>query len=388
MIPFTLDLTTTGSVSASRLESDLANILTTEVFHRVYPYFARVDLQATLYSPSERRRGLEVQNMQAVVEGSAWFTDETDLPTDDQISEFLSTYFSIFESDDLTKLLKGGNSRIVTAEFVLDETETTEPPSETESSSASNLPPGAIAGVAAAGAALMAAIGILVWQQKKRQRSSSERKRWRKPASSPARTEADSPDRDRGSYLDPNDDDNLSVDLSLAASSTADSMYTSNSDLNFLRTKGTISSSDRYDAKRLDAVIQSAQQFSKEGSKKTLSSVRSLGKEFPGLLVSSPSTEDSGNLKEPLDLSLPVNLTNDSKKLSRNVRSLRKDFPDLLASSPSTEDSKNLKEPVDLSLAASLTDSPKKTPSNVGSLGTDFPDLLANSPSTEDSNKL
>jgi hypothetical protein len=277
----------------------LEDILTTEVLHRVYPYFGHVDLQVTLYSPSERRRRrleVQVQNTQAVVEGSAWFTNDSDLPKEDELNEFLSTYFSIFETDDLTQRLKVGNPRIATAEFIV-ESETAKATGETETSP-SNLPPGAIAGVAVASVALVAAIGILVWQQKRRRGFSSERK-GTKPASSPARTATASPDPNSDPHLVRNDYDELSVDLSLGASSTADSMYTSNSDRNFLKLKRSDPSPNGYDAKRLDAVIQSAQQFSTEGSKKKSNTVRSTGTVFPDLLANYPSTESSKKLEEP-----------------------------------------------------------------------------------------
>jgi hypothetical protein len=143
--------------------------------------------------------------------------------------------------------------------------------------------------------------------------------------------------------------------------------------------KRNIPSSDRYDAKRLDAVIQSAHQFSTEGARETSSTVGSLGTDFPDLLASSPSTE-------AVDLSLAASSTADSM----NTSSSDLKFLDKTKSSvpsPVRYDAKRLDTVIQSAQKVS-TGGAGKTPSTVGSLETDFPDLLASSPSTEDSKNL
>lgn len=284
---FSLDTTTDeGQLDVKRLESDLEDIMSNHVL-RHFTYFGHVTLEATeeTESPPTGRRYLEEQNVRVDVSGSAWFTDESDIPSEDQLNEFVITYFNISGSDDLTQRLHEGNPGIIMAEFVApidagagDATDKATGEADTGSSSSSSLSVGAVSGLAAACAALMFAVGLFLWQARRRKRSmeainvSIERKR-AKPAlssSSPARTSSGTPDRDNDSFfLGENDD--ISVDPSLDASSIADSIYTSNSDLNFVRSKRKETSPEGYDAKRLDLVIQSAQQFSAEGSTKKIS---------------------------------------------------------------------------------------------------------------------
>jgi hypothetical protein len=281
-----------GQLDVKRLESDLEDILTNDVLHRVYTYFGHVTLDVTEVAestPTERRQ-LQEQNIRVDVDGSAWFTDENDLPSEDQLNDFVSSYFSIYGSDDLTQRLQDGNPSMTLAEFVVpvdagagNATDKTTNEAETGISSSSSLSVGAIAGVAAAGAVLVFAVGLIVWQARRRkgltERINVPRERKRaKPASSssPARTAAGTPDRDNDSFFLGENNDDLSVDPSLGASSTADSIYTSNSDLNFLKSKKKDPPPEGYDAKRLDLVIQSAQRFSAEGATKKFNEPSSL----------------------------------------------------------------------------------------------------------------
>ena len=288
LAPFSLDTTTDGGqLDLKILESDLEDIMTNHVLQH-FTYFAYVTLEATEVreSPPKGRRSLQEQNIGVDVSGSAWFTDESDLPSEDQLNEFVSTYFSISGSDDLTQRLHEGNPSIIMAMFVApidagpsNATDKGVAGAETRTSSSSGLPVGAVAGLAVACAVLVFALGVFLWQMRRRKSSgegvnvSMERKGTKTAStSSPTRTTSGTPDVDDDSFFLGEDED-ISVD---GASSMADSIYTSNSDLNFLKSKRKEPSLEGYDAKRLDLVIQSAQQFSADGSTKKINSPSKL----------------------------------------------------------------------------------------------------------------
>lgn len=279
VVPMMFTVTTDGGqVNEKMLELDLEAILTNDVLQRVFLHLSHVDLNVSVSAPPTTRRHLE-QNLQAEMEGIAYFTNETELPSSDQLNSFLSTYFTVLGSDDLTDLLADGNPAITAMELVTVDGDPMDDPSLEEnspngagseqSSNDSTFPPAAIAGVVAGCLVLVLAFGMLLWYKRRSQHGGAGKRRSTDPSNSAAGLAKSLPTAggNDSTFLVENvgDDEDLSVDVSLGGSS----IYTSNSNsfhapkasqLSEPQEQALDDTGEKYDASRLDKVIQSAKE--------------------------------------------------------------------------------------------------------------------------------
>ena len=270
MASMVLDITSDGGqVNGETLEADMEELLTYEVLDRVYDSFSHVDLDVTLRSSTSTRRNLQVAEYEAEIQGTAYFSQSNDIPSEQQLSEFLYTYFSIYDSEDLTTGLSGENAAITNVEVrsvdgvAVDIQSLNMGGNSQGSAPASSSSLGAIIGLVAGALVLIGAIGALLWIRKKN--LDSEKGTQASPAE---RTEA----------MSPSPQISIEDDVSVGMSSIDDSIYTHNSNLiikNPIARKA-MPSSEQYDANRLDAVLDNAHSFNNNKRNDSLQSIDSF----------------------------------------------------------------------------------------------------------------
>eukprot|EP00544_Gedaniella_sp_CCMP2646_P010162 CAMPEP_0202480124 /NCGR_PEP_ID=MMETSP1361-20130828/238_1 /ASSEMBLY_ACC=CAM_ASM_000849 /TAXON_ID=210615 /ORGANISM="Staurosira complex sp., Strain CCMP2646" /LENGTH=422 /DNA_ID=CAMNT_0049107527 /DNA_START=28 /DNA_END=1299 /DNA_ORIENTATION=+ len=263
-----------GQVNGDTLEADMEELLTYEVLDRVYDSFSHVDLDVTLRSSTSTRRKLQVAEYEAEIQGAAYFSQSNDIPTEQQLSEFLYTYFSIYNSEDLTNGLSGNNAAITNAEIRSVDGVAVDIQSlnvggnnkggNSEGSAPANASSlGAIIGLVAGALVLIVAIGALLRIRKKNLESEKGTQ-----ASPAERTEA----------MSPSPQVSIEDEVSVGMSSMDDSIYTHNSNLIIKNpiARMAMSSSAQYDANRLDKVLDSAHSFNNDKRKDSLHSIDSF----------------------------------------------------------------------------------------------------------------
>jgi len=259
MASMIMDIETDGrEVDGGSLEKDMEDLLNYDVLDRIYDKFSHVDLEIMLLSTNTTRRQLQVAGYEANIEGSAFFVPSNDIPTPEQLSEFLFTYFSIYDSGDLTDGLTKGSPAITTSELrtiggVDVDIQSLNKGNAEGSSESSSVSVGVIIGLVAGILALVAAIGALIWMRRKNKEGEKG-----SIASPGARTEG----------MSPSPQISLEDDISVGVSSIDDSIYTHNSNLIIKNPKPRNPSvpPEQYDANRLDKVISNAHDFAKDDS--------------------------------------------------------------------------------------------------------------------------
>ena len=268
MAPMVMEITSDGGqVNDETLKVDMEELLKKHVLSRVYDSFSDVVLDVTLRSSTSLRRKLQVAEYEAEIQGTAYFSQSNNIPTEQQLSEFLYTYFAIYDSEDLTNGLSGKNAAITNAEILSVDGVAVDIQSinmgGSEGSAASSSSLGAIIGLVAGALVLIGAIGALLWIRKKNVDSEKDSQ-----ASPAERTEA----------MSPAPQISIEDDVSVGMSSIDDSIYTHNSNLIIKNpvARKAMASSEQYDSNRLDKVLDSAHSFNNNKRNDSLQSIDSF----------------------------------------------------------------------------------------------------------------
>lgn len=256
-----MDLETDGgTVDSAKLEEDMEFLLNDEILHRVYDSFSHVDLELMLVATDRTRRQLQTGYV-AEIEGTAFFRNSGDVPTPEELSEFLYTYFSIYDSDDLTVVVEKENPAISKAEVrsvngVDVDTQSLNKDTEGGSSGSSPVPIAALVGLVTGAVCLIVAVAALIWIRRK----NNDAKKG--SVATPDRTVVASPHEEMLDSIDVEDE------LSVGVSSIDDSIYTHNSNLIIRnpppRREMALPIPDLYDANRLDKVLDDAHSFTRD----------------------------------------------------------------------------------------------------------------------------
>lgn len=255
MASMNMDILTDGEkVDGEKLEMDMEYLLNDEILDRVYDSFSHVDLNVMLISTNNTRRQLQAGSYEADIEGTAFFLASNDIPTSEQLEDFLYTYFSIYDSDDLKGALSEENPAIVTAEIRSVGGEAVDIQSlnkgTTEGSpESSSVPLGALVGLVLGAVGLLAAIGALVWLKSK-----EDKDRKKGSVSSPAERTTSAGPHDEIDSIDVEDE------LSIGISSIGESIYTQSSNV-FVKNpvpRNTASPPEQYNSNQLESIVNAA----------------------------------------------------------------------------------------------------------------------------------